>query len=242
MGNAVVQFEIGGQDDQLLADFYGALFGWAMTPIPGAHYTLIAASGTGIGGGLGRSRTGEPWATFYAEADDPQVVLDRAAVLGGKTVVAVTQIPGKLTYAMLSDPDGLLVGVAKRAETEAAGPSQPPGGAPVDWFEVRGSDAGATREFYTALFGWTVAEAAWGYGLVTTGAAYGIQGGLGAGRAARWATVYASVPDVAQALARAVELGGSPECGPEPAAGRLEAGAFRDPAGNMFGVHHHTAR
>ena len=241
MGNAVVQFEIGGQDDQLLADFYGALFGWAMTPIPGAHYTLIAASGTGIGGGLGRSRTGEPWATFYAEADDPQAVLDRAAALGGKTVVPVTQIPGKLTYAMLSDPDGLLVGVAKRAETEAAGPYQPPGGAPVDRFEVRGSDAGATRRFYTALFGWSVAEAAGGYGLVTTGAAHGIQGGLRPGAGSHWATVYASVPDVAQALAEAVELGGSREYGPELTAGRIEAGAFRDPAGNVFGVYHHTA-
>ena len=244
MGSAVVQFEIGGPDDQLLAGFYGALFGWELTPIPGANYTLIAASGAGISGGLGRSRTGEPWATFYAKADDLQGVLDRAAALGGTTVVPVTRIPGKLSYAMLSDPDGLLVGVAKRAATDAPAGRARPGvaGAPVDWFEVRGSDAGATREFYTALFGWTVAEAAWGYGLVTTGAAYGIQGGLGAGRAARWATVYASVPDVAQALARAVELGGSPECGPEPAAGRLEAGAFRDPAGNMFGVHHHTAR
>jgi hypothetical protein len=64
MGSAVVQFEIGGPDDQLLAGFYGALFGRELTPIPGANYTLIAASGTGIGGGLGRSRTGEPWATF----------------------------------------------------------------------------------------------------------------------------------------------------------------------------------
>ena len=91
MGSAVVQFEIDGPDDQLLAGFYGALFGWQLTPIPGANYTLSAASGTGIGGGLGRSRTGEPWATFYAEADDPQAMLDRA------------------------DPDGLLVGVARRA-------------------------------------------------------------------------------------------------------------------------------
>ena len=241
MGRAVVQFEIGGPDDQLLAGFYGALFGWQMTPIPGANYTLIAASGTGIGGGLGRSRTGEPWATFYAEADDPQAVLDRAAALGGKTVVPVTQIPGKLTYAMLSDPDGLLVGVAKRAETEAAGPYQPPGGAPVDRFEVRGSDAGATRRFYTALFGWSVAEAAGGYGLVTTGAAHGIQGGLRPGAGSHWATVYASVSDVTQALAQAVELGGSQEYGPEQAAGHIEAAAFRDPAGNVFGVYHHTA-
>ena len=243
MGNAVVQFEIGGPDDRLLAGFYGALFGWEMTPIPGANYTLIAASGTGIGGGVGRSRTGEPWATFYAEADDPQAVPDRAAALGGNTVVPVTQIPGTLSYAMLADPDGLLIGVAKRAPTGMPTPLQRPAvaGPAVDWFEVRGSDAGATRRFYTTLFGWSVAEVAGGYGLVTTGATHGIQGGLGTGQAARWATVYARVPDVAQALAQVVELGGSREHGPEPTAGRIEAGAFRDPAGNVFGVYHDTA-
>jgi len=214
-----------------------------MMPIPGANYTLIAASGPGIGGGLGRSRTGEPWATFYAEADDPQAVLDRAAALCGTTVVPVTQIPGNLTYAVLADPDGLLVGVARRAGADApARPARRGGaGAAVDWFEVRGSDASATRRFYTALFGWSVAEAARGYGLVSTGAARGIQGGLGAGQAARWATVYARVPDVAQTLARAVELGGSREYGPESAAGHRTAGAFRDPGGNVFGVYHHAA-
>jgi predicted enzyme related to lactoylglutathione lyase len=243
MGSAVVQFEIGGPDDQLLAGFYGALFGWEMTPIPGASYTLIAASGPGIGGGLGRSRTGEPWATFYAEADDPQAVLDRAAALGGNTVVPVTQIPGKLSYAMLADPDGLLVGVVRHAAMEVpVGRARPGGvGASVAWLEVRGSDAGTTRRFYTALFGWNVVAAAGSYDLVTTGAAHGVAGGLGAGQAARWATVYARVPDVAQALARAVELGGWREYGPEPAAGHREAGAFRDPAGNVFGVYHHTA-
>ena len=141
---------------------------------------------------------------------------------------------------MLADPDGLLVGVARRAAMEArARPGR--AGAPVDWFEVRGSEAGATRRFYTALFGWNVAETAAGYGVVRTGAAHGIAGGLGAGQAARWATVYARVPDVTQALARAAELGGSREYGPEPAAGHREAGAFRDPAGNVFGIYHHTA-
>ena len=141
---------------------------------------------------------------------------------------------------MLADPDGLLVGVARRAAMEA--PARPGrAGAPVDWFEVRGSEAGATRRFYTALFGWNVAETAAGYGVVRTGAAHGIAGGLGAGQAARWATVYARVPDVAQALAQAADLGGSRDYGPEPAAGHREAGAFRDPAGNVFGVYHHTA-
>ena len=52
MGNAVVYFEIGGQDDQRLAAFCGALFGWHVTPIPGANYSssIIAASRLGVTG------------------------------------------------------------------------------------------------------------------------------------------------------------------------------------------------
>jgi predicted enzyme related to lactoylglutathione lyase len=243
MGSAVIQFEIGGPDDQLLAAFYRQLFGWEMTPIPGANYTLIAASGAGIRGGLGRSRTGQPWATFYAEADDLQAVLDRATALGGTTVVPITEIPGKLAYAMLSDPDGLLVGVAKRAESgTAAEPKQPPeAGAPVDWFEVLGRDADATRRFYAALFGWTVTEVTGGYARVQTGAGHGIRGGLGAAPGGGWATIYASVPDVAEALDRAQELGGSRVKGPVAVGDHTQRGALRDPAGNVFGVYHHTA-
>jgi len=237
MGSAVIQFEIGGPDDQLLADFYRRLFSWQLRPIPGANYTLIAASGAGVSGGLGRSRTGQPWATFYAEAEDLQAVLDRAAELGGTTVVPVTEIPGKLAYAMVADPDGLLVGVAKRAEASTA-ESQRPGeaGAPVDWFEVLGRDADATRRFYTALFGWSATETTDGYALVDTGSGHGIRGGLGAAPGAGWATIYASVPDVAEALDRAEELGGSRAHGPVAVNDHLQTGAFRDPAGNVFGV------
>jgi len=46
---------------------------------------------------------------------------------------------------------------------------------------------------------------------------------------------------VRHALAQAVELGGSREYGPEPTAGHIEAAAFRDPAGNVFGVYQHAA-
>jgi predicted enzyme related to lactoylglutathione lyase len=215
-----------------------------MTPIPGANYTLIAASGAGISGGLGRSRTGQPWATFYAEAYDLHAVLDRAAALGGTTVVPITEIPGKLAYAMLTDPDGLLVGVAKRADagTVAAEPEQAgEAGAPVDWFEVLGRDAEATRRFYTAVFDWSVTEMTGGYALVDTGAGHGIRGGLGGARGAGWATIYASVRDVAEALDRADELGGSRAHGPVAVDEHTQTGAFRDPAGNVFGIYHCAA-
>ena len=247
MGNAVVHFEIGGPDDQPLMDFYGELFGWHLQPMAGSGYALVdTCGGGGINGGIGKSQTGEPWSTFYVEAGDPQALLDKAESLGAKVIVPVTDFGGTVTFAMFNDPDGLLVGLVKSAPPAEQGEVPAPSagaGAAVDWFEVLGSDAAATQRFYADLFGWTVNTAGFpGYAMVDTATARGIQGGLGAGeQAQRWATVYASVPDVEQTLARAEQLGGSRVYGPMAVDDHMQTGALRDPAGNVFGVYHHGA-
>ena len=44
--------------------------------------------------------------------DDLKSFLDRAAQLGGRTVVPPTPLPGDLgSFAVLADPDGQLVGL-----------------------------------------------------------------------------------------------------------------------------------
>jgi hypothetical protein len=237
-----VHFEIGATDDQPLVAFYGQLFGWGLNVMPEGGYTLIdTRGGGGINGGIGKSQTGEPWSTFYVEADDLQAVLDKATLLGGQTVMPVTDFGGMVTIAMFNDPDGLLVGIVKSGDPAQG---QPPGpsagtGAPVDWFEVLGSDSGRTQRFYSELFGWMVADSGnAGYGMADTGAGRGIQGGVGSGGENRWATIYASVPDVEQTLAKAESLGGSRIYGPVAPAENMQTGAFRDPAGNVFGVYH----
>jgi predicted enzyme related to lactoylglutathione lyase len=45
--------------------------------------------------------------------------------------------------------------------------------------------------------------------------------------------------DVEAALARAEALGATRVYGPNPVDDHSETGAFRDPAGNVFGVYHH---
>jgi predicted enzyme related to lactoylglutathione lyase len=58
------------------------------------------------------------------------------------------------------------------------------------------------------LFGWTVDNSVFpGYATADTGTDRGIQGGLGGGEESRWATIYAKVADVDQALSRAEKLG-----------------------------------
>jgi uncharacterized protein len=240
LGNAVTWFEVGAADDQPLKAFYRELFDWALRPAS-EGYTMVDTGGAGINGGIGRSRTGDPWAAFYVEVDDPGVVLEQAESLGAKAVVPVTEIPG-ITFAMFGDLDGLLIGLMKPIAAGTSGGGSPTGRGPaVDWFEVLGSDAERTQSFYRELFGWQIAgDAVPSYGLVDTGADHGISGGLGASQEGmRWATVYANVDDVESCLARAEGLGGKRVYGPIDVDDHMRTGAFRDPAGNVFGVYHH---
>jgi uncharacterized protein len=246
MGNPVVHFEIGGPDDAPLVRFYRELFGWDMRRAggDGIFYTFVdTRGGGGVNGGIGKSGTGEPWSTFYVGVDDLQATLDKVESLGGKAAMPIIEVPGMLTFTMFTDPDGLLVGLVKAEPPPEGTPLGPSAGdgAAVDWFEVLGADAARTQRFYAAVFGWKRTDSGFpGYALVDTDAGgRGIQGGLGAGGGSRWATVYATVPDVERALVRAGQLGGSRLYGPNDVDDHTQTGAFRDPAGNVFGVYHH---
>jgi uncharacterized protein len=243
VAHGVVHFEISGPDGGQLADFYAALFGWSMNPVPGIGYTLVDTSaGSGINGGIGESPDGTAAVMFYIETDDMQAALDKINLLDGKTQTPITELPGIVTFAKFSDPDGLVIGlVLGPADSGQAMTPGPGAGAPVDWFEVLGADAGRSQRFYSEIFGWQATAAGPSYAMVDTGTSRGIKGGLGVvADQGSWATVYASVPDVEAALARAVELGGAREYGPNPVDDHMQTGALRDPAGNVFGVYHHA--
>jgi predicted enzyme related to lactoylglutathione lyase len=236
MQNPVVHFEIGAADHQSLGKFYGELFGWGLREVSEGYTLVDTQGGQGLNGGIGRSGTGEPWATFYVEVDDLQAYLDRAGALGGRTVLAITEMPG-MAFAMFDDPDGLLVGLVRSGGSQDQLFQRPSAGdgAAVDWFEVLGADAGRSQAFYAELFGWTVpgartgrsARRAPGHRRAGSGPA-GLSGG---------ATVY-GVADVEAALARAETLGGTRVYGPIEAGEGTRTGAFRDPAGNVVGVYH----
>ena len=241
MGNPVVYFDVNSPQGDALKRFYGELFGWSFNEVPGGYALVDTRAGTGINGGIGTTTENHTPLAFYAEAPDLQAVLDKVERLGGKTLIPVTEIPGMVTYAMFTDPDGLVVGLVKgTGEGGEQGPSVGDG-IPVEWFEVLGSDAERTQAFYGQLFGWQLdASGPPGYRLVDTQAGgRGIGGGLGSNPESPWVTVYAQVPDVEGMLKRAEELGGKREYGPISVDDHMQTGAFRDPAGNVFGVYFH---
>ena len=246
MAHPVVHFQISGPDERRLSDFYASLFGWRMQPVPGVDYTLIDTGAAGINGGIEKISATRPATMFYIETDDVQSALDKINLVGGKTVTPITELPGMATYAIFEDLDGLSVGLVlepaagvPQPEPDAA-QSERSGGAPVDWFEVLGTDSKRSQQFYAEIFGWQLSAEAPGYGMVDTGTSRGIRGGIGAGEPGPWATIYVSVADVAAVLGEATELGGSRMHGPVAIDDHMQAGALRDPAGNIVGVYHHT--
>ena len=112
MANAVVHFEILGKDGAALQKFYGDLFGWKVNADNPMKYGYVAPEAGGIRGGIATGQGGASMQTFYVEVTDLQAALDKAAKLGGKTIMPVTHIPGAdVSIAMVGDPEGHVVGL-----------------------------------------------------------------------------------------------------------------------------------
>lgn len=113
MAHPVVHFEIGCRDTAKTEQFFGDLFGWHMQR-SGPASTIDTGGQQGIPGHI-TSLGHEPqhYTIFYVEVDDVQAYLDKAASLGGKTLVPPVKIPTG-TFAWFSDPDGNTIGLLKR--------------------------------------------------------------------------------------------------------------------------------
>ena len=49
------------------------------------------------------------------EVKDLRATLDKAESLGGKTMMPIMEIPGMVTFAHFSDPDGNVIGIVQSA-------------------------------------------------------------------------------------------------------------------------------
>lgn len=112
MPHPVVHFEIRSQDPDATRSFFADLFGWTYPPgaFDGYTYVDTGAPGT-IAGGIGPLQGGGEAVLFFVAVDDVEATLRRAQELGASTVQPATSVPG-VTFGVLSDPQGHLVGLA----------------------------------------------------------------------------------------------------------------------------------
>jgi predicted enzyme related to lactoylglutathione lyase len=113
MGAPVVHFEIMGGKGVNLGTFYGELFGWKIDSNNSMKYGIVDTGGApgGINGGVGVTDDGSKRVSIYAQVSDLQATLDRAEKLGGKTILAPTEVPGGPKLAMFADPAGNVTGL-----------------------------------------------------------------------------------------------------------------------------------
>jgi len=113
-GPGVVHWEIQARDGAAQQRFYGELFGWNVDANNPQNYGMVTDAGPkSIGGGIGPA-TDAPRATFYVQVPSIADTLDKAATMGGQTVMPRTDI-GMVILAQFRDPEGNLIGLIEGA-------------------------------------------------------------------------------------------------------------------------------
>lgn len=111
----ITHVEIPARDPDESGRFYHELFGWKITPIPQANYT-VWESGAGSRGGFPALADGVQAGavSVYVDSDDIDSDLERAKALGGEIVQPKVEIPGRGWYGFFRDPAGNVIGLFTR--------------------------------------------------------------------------------------------------------------------------------
>ncbi len=112
MPHPIVHFEIRSQDPDATRNFFAELFDWQYSDggLPGYTYVNTGAP-EALPGGIGPVQGGSDAVVFFVGVDDVESTLERAEQLGGRTIQPATSVPG-VTFGLLADAEGLVVGVA----------------------------------------------------------------------------------------------------------------------------------
>ncbi len=228
--------------------FYAGLFGWEATDVPSDRggYTMFLLKGKPVAGAQGMGDDlavgGIPphWVT-YITVDDVDQAAARIAVAGG----IVTQKPldvmdfGRMAVAV--DPTGASFALWEAGAHFGSAFANEPGS--FTWNELQTNDADRAAAFYSAVLGWAAESAEMPSGITYTSFMIGdrpvagmmtIQSDWGP-VPPNWG-IYLAVDDCDQAVATAVELGGTEEV---PAQDVPDVGRFalvKDPQGARFYV------
>jgi uncharacterized protein len=206
-------------DTEKSQSFYGGLLGWTFDA-PNAEfggYITASSDGHAVSGLMGRTpdmQAPDGWNTYICTADIDATVA-AATAAGGQvamTAMAVGDL-GKMAY--LVDPAGAMVGLWQPGTHLGFSKYNEPGS--VTWDEHHSKNFPASTGFYSTFFGWTLEktgdtdEFRYYQGQVDGETVAGLMDSasfLPPEVPSHWA-VYFSVADADEALATAVELGGS---------------------------------
>lgn len=166
--NPIAWDELHTKDREKAEAFYNTLFGWTVTPVemsPEYTYHLLNRADTGemFAGShqQGPDEADQPsfWLVSLATDDVDKATL-KSSELGATVIMEPADIPGTGRFAVLTDPQGAAYCILSYAEGGAP-PDRGSGPGCIIWHELVTSDAAASANFYSSIFGYEAKEEDW---------------------------------------------------------------------------------
>ena len=120
--STIVHFDVPAEDIERAKKFYGELFDWKFTKMPGPmEYLGIATfddSGKeGIGGGMGKRQAPDQGIVNYMGVSSIDEFLSKVEKIGGKIVMPKTTVPGYGYLAVCLDTENNKFGLWEMDES-----------------------------------------------------------------------------------------------------------------------------
>jgi predicted enzyme related to lactoylglutathione lyase len=225
-------------DAAAVKPFYEKLLGWkfAETERLGQPYSIIEADGRAIGGIVAGKGAAPQWLGYLSVPD-----VDRAIGQvrdGGGDVLRGPLDVGAGRAAVVTDPEGAVLGLVRATKGDPADEGVPPTGRFL-WMEELSKDPAAMTSFYARLVGYDVQERSGGTGdyfvLVQQHPRAGVLRSPAPEIHPAWLT-YVRVEDAAALSKRAEELGGRVVMAPRPDVRGGTLALVADPGGAVFAL------
>jgi predicted enzyme related to lactoylglutathione lyase len=150
--------------------FYSKVVGWTASsaPPPNDKYTLLTAGAAGQPPAAGLMELPEGARTMgtppgwigYVLVEDVDAKAEDVKRLGGTVHMPPTNIPGVGRFSVFADPQGAALALFKPDSAPPDMPAPAPGTpGRIGWHELMTTDWQKAIAFYSALFGWTKADA-----------------------------------------------------------------------------------
>ncbi|WP_207539891.1 VOC family protein [Sabulicella rubraurantiaca] len=241
-------YELTTPDPIAASRFYGAVLGWRArkATVPGVDYHLLGTGAGDVAGMMapppGAGEAMRPRWLGYVAVDDVDRTAAAILAAGGAQHVPPTDIPGVGRFAILTDPQGVAIGIMRGADDGTSHAFAPNHTGHCHWNELATTDPAAALSFHGGHFGWQTGDA------MPMGEMgeyrFLLQGGMAMGAVMRaipngpppaW-NFYFGVRGIDAAAAAITEAGGTIHYGPAEVPGNLCIVVASDPQGAMFGV------
>ncbi|HET7172880.1 MAG TPA: VOC family protein [Nocardioidaceae bacterium] len=108
----ITHIDIPADDLARAQQFYGSVFGWQISEVPGYEgYPMWRAPNGISGGGIARRQEGFTSPRSYVEVDSIEATIEKAKAAGGRVVVEKSPISETSWYAAVEDTEGNQMGL-----------------------------------------------------------------------------------------------------------------------------------